>query len=144
MMPAHSTEQEPAESERDQAKDRPIPPAHIRGRASSRCHLDAEGSHLELRGALQNFSLITDSCSDASVRGSQQVSAGFDGTHAGHLEMLERAERAAEPGIITDIHQHLRFGQKFRDFSTKDRLVADECPLRAPLLHSGRARPVPV
>ena len=46
--------------------------------------------------------------------------------------MLERAERAAEPGIITDIHQHLRFGQKFRDFSTKDRLVADECPYGHP------------
>ena len=105
MMPTNSTEQEQAESECGQAKDRPIPPAHIRGRASSRCHFGAEGGHFELRSTLEHFALMIDGCCDTGVRGSKKVTSGFDGTHACHLEMLEGAELAAEPGIVADIHQ---------------------------------------
>jgi hypothetical protein len=71
MILANSKKQEQAESECDHTKDRPIPPAHIRGRTSSRCHLDAEAGYAELRSALEDLSLVADSCCDTRVRGSQ-------------------------------------------------------------------------
>ena len=74
-----------------------------------------------------NFMAVCIECRrNAGVGRAQQGQPLLDGAHACRREVLARAGRVAEPGIVGDVHQPSRAVGPIDDLAAEDRLIADQ------------------
>ncbi|MPM79695.1 hypothetical protein SDC9_126734 [bioreactor metagenome] len=120
-----SAKQSGQQQQGDQGDGRPIAQPAVRRHAA--IGLDAAVQHAgrERRQGSLYGAVRSDDGSHAGIGGAQHRAAGFQGAHAGDLQVLRLGQRIAEPRGVRQVGQDARLGQGADDLAAENVLVAD-------------------
>ncbi|MNV39567.1 hypothetical protein D3C71_1311510 [compost metagenome] len=91
-----------------------------------RHHFAIQDAAFELRDLIGNLTERVDQAGHAVVGGADHPAAGLQRTHLRHLQVLQRADGGAEPGVVADGQQQVAAGGKAGGELRINHFIADE------------------